>query len=134
MPSGNETWHSLCAKYIFSVQIHLSYDLQPEGLQFLLLSLATEDEIISLIWKEIYPVPIFSLHCNKASSKKTRVDSCKCVAVEEAYKRKRLAETQYIFHVKVTTVFLIADAPFLVETPQDHIQEYWVWGARALGA
>lgn len=49
MPSGNETWHSLCAKYIFSVQIHLSYDLQPEGLQFLLLSLATEDEIISLI-------------------------------------------------------------------------------------
>ncbi|PKU47324.1 hypothetical protein llap_2349 [Limosa lapponica baueri] len=27
-----------------------------------------------------------------------------------------------------------ADAPFLVETPQDHIRERRVWGARALGA
>lgn len=36
---------------------------------------------------------------------------------KKAYKGQRLAETQYIFHVKVTTGFLIADVPFLVKTP-----------------
>lgn len=54
--------------------------------------------------------------------------------MEGAYKRKRLAKIQYNFHVKIAIVLLIADASFLVETPQDHIQECWVWGATAFEA
>lgn len=98
----------------FSLQIQLSCDLQPEGLQFLFLSLATEDEIISLR-KGIYLNPLFSLHYTITSSKTTALIHANIISVQKAC--KRLAETQYIPHVQVTTAFLIADAPLLVETP-----------------
>lgn len=83
MPPGNETWYSLCAN--FSLQIHLSYDLQPKELQFFL-SLATEDEIISLPWKGMYLFPVFSLHYSITSSK--IIESYKHISVEGAYTRK----------------------------------------------
>lgn len=64
MPPGTEKLHRLCAKYFFSsLQIHLSYDLQPEELVSFIVISSRECTYFFFFFENISGPYILSILC-----------------------------------------------------------------------